>query len=1240
VAGHDTYYSAPDFLNCEFIGNTAPNAASIYSSTKSLRFATFTNCLFAENRNTSATATYLNRINTNTTTSSGKPTFLNCTFAEDLVPAGQSLFDFILDVPANPPVFHNCIITNNANATPVATLFTPATIVSGNTIILKNTLTNYPQTAFGSNAANVNNIVSTNPHYTDAATENYTPADGSPAINTGDNALYTNLRTTLTGETDLAGNARLVGTKIDRGAYEKSGCTHYVAWRGVHNEFDPGNTYYCTLEEGIEATTSATDTLWLIANVIPSVYENVIYAAATPDPLGLNNNDVTIQGQKGTVIQHIGVNHRLFNIQAGRTVVIDSCKMVDFRGAFGGFALNYGTLTLTHDTIAGCEATHSTNSSKIGGVIYNYPTGIVNIDFCTISNNSAYSYGGVVYNNSGIINIKHAKINNNSTMSSYGGVAYNGGVNAVLTIDSCSVIDNTALGGGGVIYNTATVYIRNSEFLRNTVTYAGNYYGGVIYNNQATVDIYNCDISHNSAQGPAGAIYSYGTASYPAVVTINRSKITYNNAKSYGGAIYCQGDYSTLSIDSSSIAYNTISTAANNIYGGAIFAYGTVNISHSNISHNSLPGTTQTNNWGGAIAGWTGCKLTLTCDTLNANNVAATGTNGQGGAIAVYGDGGDVKIKNCLFDGNHSGRRAGAIGLISGGSLATPLTYSIDSCTFVNNTANYLGGTIEMGFGASYPYVTGTITHSNFENNIAGTDGGAIADYSYMATTVSKCTFTGNRANDPVYNAGGGAIFKPNSRYGTATVEYSSFFNNAAPNGAGGAIYVNESDMVLNNCTFFGNSAKYSGGAIKSVTSSVLVLNTTITNNSVSWATDSTWLDGVAHTQSNRLTLGNGGGISNDMSELFVLNSIVLGNSSPFKGKDLYSWINTIHNGNRVGLHYSIFGELFEDYKTDNGNRQGQERLYKDTVGLWHVANPADVFDATYNIHDGIVEVTTAYGSGGVLAGTSCCVASQPANYGSDWKYWYYQDPSTGNWVPYVREGYKAQDGGAQKNWDGFYRYGFDTGYDGMPLSEPADIIADDQIFQSRLTCNNTRGAWVGEGTIAVPTILPYEACATPGTFSMDSLIITTLTTIWYADSLTQNPITVPQIDKNIPDTVVRWVVLSDRGCVSSPYKVTAIIRPLPSVVVESSTICAGEEIVFRFKGSPSFIMNYTITNRLNQNVLPETYFGWPTVFTETILTPITVNTYTISLPLLLDGIFNININSIEDHFGCITLGN
>ncbi|MBB4119898.1 hypothetical protein GGR32_002210, partial [Mesonia hippocampi] len=66
--------------------------------------------------------------------------------------------------------------------------------------------------------------------FTDPVNGDYSLKDGSPAINTGSNSLYTG---DINNDTDLAGNTRLFGSTIDIGAFEHQGIKTY--WTGNIN---------------------------------------------------------------------------------------------------------------------------------------------------------------------------------------------------------------------------------------------------------------------------------------------------------------------------------------------------------------------------------------------------------------------------------------------------------------------------------------------------------------------------------------------------------------------------------------------------------------------------------------------------------------------------------------------------------------------------------------------------------------------------------------------------------------------------------------------------------------------------------------------------------------------------------------------------------------------------------------------------------------------------------------------
>jgi hypothetical protein len=139
----------------------------------------------------------------------------------------------------------------------------------------------------------------------------------------------------------------------------------------------------------------------------------------------------------------------------------------------------------------------------------------------------------------------------------------------------------------------------------------------------------------------------------------------------------------------------------------------------------------------------------------------------------------------------------------------------------------------------------------------ADPNGGAI--YSHGALTVSKCTLTGNSADNANY-VGGGAIF---NYHGTLTVSDSTLSHNIADTTyGGGAIYNDGGTATVSNSTLAYNStaASIAGGAIYNDLGTLTVSGSTLTDNSAG-------------------TTGGGGIYST--GTLTLVNTIVAGNNAP-----------------------------------------------------------------------------------------------------------------------------------------------------------------------------------------------------------------------------------------------------------------------------------------------------------------------------------------------------------------------
>lgn len=184
----------------------------------------------------------------------------------------------------------------------------------------------------------------------------------------------------------------------------------------------------------------------------------------------------------------------------------------------------------------------------------------------------------------------------------------------------------------------------------------------------------------------------------------------------------------------------------------------------------------------------------LTLENMTLSNGQTQPATEDGGAI--YSEG-SVQIDNVTFTGN-VGDDGGAISMFAG-------NLTVANSQFSNNNAAEDGGAIEFDTGS-----TGDISNSTFSNNTAVYDGGAIQ--SEQATlTISNSQFSSNSAADD-----GGAITQ---KEGTLTISGSTLSNNVAGTNSGnvaGGIY-STGVLTLSNSHITSDGVlinTYNGGGI------------------------------------------------------------------------------------------------------------------------------------------------------------------------------------------------------------------------------------------------------------------------------------------------------------------------------------------------------------------------------------------------------------------------------------------
>ena len=193
-----------------------------------------------------------------------------------------------------------------------------------------------------------------------------------------------------------------------------------------------------------------------------------------------------------------------------------------------------------------------------------------------------------------------------------------------------------------------------------------------------------------------------------------------------------------------------------------------------------------------------------------------TVTNGDHGILCVESS---PAIGDCTITGN-----AGA-GISCWGGDPT-----ITGCTITQNTGGWAGG-IELFNGSA------TISNCLIADNAGIHYGGGIG-CECADVTITECTITGNSVAGSHGHGGGVACL-----YGSAIVTDSTIADNA-----GGGLYFDDNDHIIENCTISENTTDGSGGGIYCVdVGNLTITNCTISKNSVEGSGGAIYCEGVGN---------------------------------------------------------------------------------------------------------------------------------------------------------------------------------------------------------------------------------------------------------------------------------------------------------------------------------------------------------------------------------------------------------
>lgn len=285
------------------------------------------------------------------------------------------------------------------------------------------------------------------------------------------------------------------------------------------------------------------------------------------------------------------------------------------------------------------------------------------------------------------------------------------------------------------------------------------------------------------------------------------------------------------------------------------------------------------------------------------NNQSTRSTFGRGGAIggSFALDGNSLTVSNSTFTNNYAGPSSpgGAVWASMGSSTGNAAT--ISGSHFENNFAPQSGGAVYISNGRV------TISSTDFVDNSTGTStGGALRvlpDDDSVTHALSNLSFTGNRSGTTA-NAGGGALHVSGTGV-TVIVSDSNFTDNHASSD-GGAILNGVSSTGLlrvQDSVLSGNSALSGfdpeatgsrGGAIESAANALQLLRVTIENNlsgnrgggvemGCSGCTPASDIqDSVI--RGNSTNAGDGGGVNTSTAPIPITGTTIAGNEAAGSG--------------------------------------------------------------------------------------------------------------------------------------------------------------------------------------------------------------------------------------------------------------------------------------------------------------------------------------------------------------------
>ena len=638
------------------------------------------------------------------------------------------------------------------------------------------------------------------------------------------------------------------------------------------NGRNPSNDGNSGTRMGIKLLSSKLQCYWRMNNVGTNLaewsYSGISIGSGARFSYAMNKSNLVIMDENGTVKKTIDLNGN----PASETTISNYWQIFKgLSGNTGGILYEAkiwegGTInTTTGEVTGGTLVAHfipckHRNNGKIG--VFN---------LAKYDDGSTYTPDECFIEGSGSLAIPAGSKgdplagdgNGTSTGSATGTSA--GPATATREVSGCTIRGNKAqYDGGGIYLHKGNIFLTNTLITENQ---AIDSCGGGIYDHDGNIYLNYWD----AADPNSGTNYTVRGETTPSEVTDNTAGRNGGGINTHKGRIFARGQSPSQDIV---ISGNTAGSGDNKKgSGGGIFCMGNtidptaeqLRLINVNLVGNKAYGTQTTTHAGETVTNGCGGGMYLQYGAINITKVALQGNYAEQNGGAVNNHNGVINVSGCIIGGNDYYSAGNALE----GNKA-------DSCGGGIYTQN---GNINI----SNHYDAGLADHiTKISYNIAADNGGGINTHSGKVVATGEYTVDAGKHilinNNKATNGSGGGIFCMGSGTGTFAdpdlkLTYAKLIGNQAASGTGttatggvttgcgGGMYLHNGAILVTDADMEGNLANWNGGAINNHDGNIFILGSIVGG-------DSYYTNGAAG-QGNKAN-HSGGGIYTNLGNIDI----------------------------------------------------------------------------------------------------------------------------------------------------------------------------------------------------------------------------------------------------------------------------------------------------------------------------------------------------------------------------------